>query len=169
MSQFRGQPAMNRYDVYGIGHALVDTEVKVSDDFLAQAGLVKGTMALIDETRRQQLLAQLGTAPKHRSCGGSSANTLIGLAQLGGRAFHSSRVAHDENGSFFARDMKTNGVDNDLEHRPLAGTTGQCLVLITPDAERTMCTHLGISEGFSIHDLAPDRLAAAQWLYVEGY
>ncbi|MBF0628337.1 MAG: adenosine kinase [Magnetococcales bacterium] len=160
---------MNRYDVYGIGHALVDTEVNVTDDFLKQAGLTKGTMTLIDENRRVQLLEQLGAAQRHRSCGGSSANTLIGLAQLGGRAFHSSRVAHDENGLFFARDMQTNGVDNDLDHRPVAGTTGQCLVLITPDADRTMCTHLGVSEGFSMQDLAPERLAAARWLYVEGY
>ncbi|MBF0272993.1 MAG: adenosine kinase [Magnetococcales bacterium] len=160
---------MNRYDVYGIGHALVDTEVKVTDDFLVKAGLTKGTMTLIDENRRLQLLEQLGPAARHRSCGGSSANTLIGLAQLGGRAFHSSRVANDENGAFFARDMKTNGVDNDLDHRSINGTTGQCLVLITPDAERTMCTHLGISEGFSSQDLAPERLASAQWLYVEGY
>ncbi|MBF0340666.1 MAG: adenosine kinase [Magnetococcales bacterium] len=160
---------MNRYDAYGIGHALVDTEVKVTDEFLLQAGLTKGTMTLIDENRRAQLLEQLGSAPRHRACGGSSANTLIGLAQLGGAAFHSSRVANDENGLFFARDMKTNGVDNDLDHRANLGATGQCLVLITPDAERTMCTHLGISEGFSISDLAPDRLAASRWLYVEGY
>lgn len=160
---------MNRYNVYGIGHALVDTEVKVTDDFLIKAQLTKGTMTLIDETRRAQLLELLGTSQRHRSCGGSSANTLIGLAQLGGQAFHSCKIAGDENGIFFARDMKTNGVDNDLEHRPVSGTTGQCLVLITPDAERTMCTHLGISETFSIQDLAPERLAASQWLYVEGY
>ncbi|MBF0427760.1 MAG: adenosine kinase [Magnetococcales bacterium] len=160
---------MNRYDVYGIGHALVDTEVKVTDAFLAKAGLTKGTMTLIDETRRTQLLELLGSAQRHRSCGGSSANTLIGLAQLGGRAFHSSKIASDENGSFFARDMKTNGVDNDLDNRPSPGATGQCLVLITPDAERTMCTYLGISETFSMQDLAPERLAASQWLYVEGY
>ncbi|MBF0295673.1 MAG: adenosine kinase [Magnetococcales bacterium] len=160
---------MNRYDVYGIGHALVDTEVKVSDDFLAAAGLTKGTMTLIDDARHAELLRMLSGFSRHRSCGGSSANTLIGTAQLGGRCFHSSRIANDENGAFFARDMKTNGVDNDLETRQGAGTTGQCLVLITPDAERTMCTHLGVSESFSIQDLAPDRLAGASWLYVEGY
>ncbi|MBF0181213.1 MAG: adenosine kinase [Magnetococcales bacterium] len=160
---------MNRYDVYGIGHALVDTEVKVNDDFLAAAGLAKGTMTLIDDARHAEMLRLLAGFARHRSCGGSSANTLIGTAQLGGRCFHSSRIANDENGAFFARDMKTNGVDNDLESRQGAGTTGQCLVLITPDAERTMCTHLGISESFSIQDLAPDRLAGASWLYVEGY
>lgn len=160
---------MYRYDVYGIGHALVDTEIRVTDDFLAAANLTKGTMTLIDESRRTQLLEQLGNLPRHRSCGGSSANTLIGTAQLGGRTFHSSRIANDDNGLFFARDMKTNGVDNDLETRPASGATGQCLVLITPDAERTMCTHLGVSETFSVQDLAPERLAAARWLYVEGY
>ncbi len=160
---------MNRLDIYGIGHALVDTEVKITDEFLTKANLTKGTMTLIDSARRAQLLELLGPVQRHRSCGGSSANTLIGLAQLGGRAFHSCKIANDENGSFFARDMKTNGVDNDLEARPSPGTTGQCLVLITPDAERTMCTHLGISETFSSQDLAPERLTAAQWLYVEGY
>ncbi|MEO5334950.1 MAG: adenosine kinase [Magnetococcus sp. YQC-5] len=160
---------MTQYDVYGIGHALVDTEVKVTDDFLAKAELTKGTMTLIDESRRAQLLDLLGSTTRHRSCGGSSANTLIGLAQLGGRAFHSCKIANDENGLFFARDMKTNGVDNDLDHRASPGTTGQCLVLITPDAERTMCTHLGISETFSCSDLTPSLLTASQWLYVEGY
>ncbi|MEO5345676.1 MAG: adenosine kinase [Magnetococcus sp. YQC-9] len=160
---------MKRHNVYGIGHALVDTEVRVSDEFLTQAGLTKGSMTLIDEARGAELLVQLGDAPRHRACGGSSANTLIGLAQLGGRAFHSSRVADDGNGRFFAGDMRANGVINDLERRFGPGTTGQCLVLITPDAERTMCTHLGISEHFSVDDLVPEQLASAEWLYVEGY
>ncbi|GAB0058949.1 Ribokinase [Candidatus Magnetaquicoccaceae bacterium FCR-1] len=160
---------MKRHHVYGIGHALVDTEIRVTDDFLKQAGLTKGSMTLIDEARRAELLALLGDAPRHRACGGSSANTLIGVAQLGGNAFHASRVASDENGLFFTGDMRANGVANDLEKRPRTGTTGQCLVLITPDAERTMCTHLGISEFFSAEDLAPEELAASEWLYVEGY
>ncbi|NGZ07716.1 MAG: adenosine kinase [Magnetococcales bacterium] len=160
---------MNHYNVYGIGHALVDTEVNIPDAFLTQTGLTKGTMTLIDEPRRLHLLDQLGTLQRHRSSGGSAANTVIGLAQLGGRTFFSSRVANDENGLFFARDLKSNGVDNDHDQRLAPGTTGQCLVLITPDAERTMCTHLGVSSGFAVGDLAPERLAASEWLYVEGY
>ncbi|WP_130472828.1 adenosine kinase [Candidatus Magnetaquicoccus inordinatus] len=160
---------MKRYDVYGIGHALVDMEFQVDDTFLIQAGLQKGSMTLVDETRQQQLLQQLHGLACHRACGGSAANTLIGLAQFGGRGFYSCQVAQDEAGDFFAQAMRSDGVDNQLDPpRPL-GTTGRCLVFITPDAERTMCTHLGISEQFSSTQLAPDVLAQAEYLYIEGY
>ncbi|MEO5363635.1 MAG: adenosine kinase [Magnetococcus sp. DMHC-8] len=160
---------MNHYDVYGIGHALVDVELQVSDDFLSRAGLQKGSMTLVDETRQQQLLQQVAGLPQHRSCGGSSANTLIGLAQFGGRGFHACKVADDEAGAFFAQDMRLHGVENSLDPPRPAGTTGRCLVFITPDAERTMCTHLGISEQFSTAQLAEPVLSRAEYLYIEGY
>lgn len=160
---------MNHYDVYGIGHALVDMEFHIPDSFLTHAGLQKGSMTLVDETRQQHLLQQVANIPHHRSCGGSSANTLIGLAQFGGTGFHACKVANDEAGRFFAQDMHHNGVDNRLDEQPLPGTTGRCLVFITPDAERTMCTHLGISETFSAEQLSESILRQAEYLYIEGY
>ncbi|MBF0584641.1 MAG: adenosine kinase [Magnetococcales bacterium] len=160
---------MNHYDVYGIGHALVDMELHVPDAFLAEAGLQKGTMSLVDEPFQQRLLQQVAGLPHHRSCGGSSANTLIGLAQFGGRGFHACKVADDEAGTFFAQDMRMNGVENSLNQSRPPGTTGRCLVFITPDAERTLCTHLGISETFSTEQISEHLLAQAEYLYVEGY
>ena len=160
---------MNHYNVYGIGHALVDMEFHVSDEFLSQAGLQKGSMTLVDEARQQQLLQQVTNIPYHRSCGGSSANTLIGLAQFGGTGFHACKVANDEAGAFFAQDMRHNGVENRLDEQSLPGTTGRCLVFITPDAERTLCTHLGISETFSVDQLSESILRQAEYLYIEGY
>lgn len=160
---------MTRYDVYGIGHALVDMEFHVSDAFLAEAGLHKGSMTLVDASRQKELLQRIGPHSFHRSCGGSSANTLIGLAQFGGRAFHACKVADDETGHFFAQEMRRDGVDNALEPPLPSGTTGRCLVFITPDAERTLCTHLGISEAFSVDQLSESTLHQADYLYVEGY
>ena len=160
---------MNHYDVYGIGHALVDMELHVPDAFLVQVGLQKGSMTLVDAARQDQLLQQVANLPHHRSCGGSSANTLIGLAQFGGRGFHACKVANDEAGQFFAQDMRLHGVDNALQQTRLSGTTGRCLVFITPDAERTMCTHLGISEQFSTEQIAEPILSQAEYLYIEGY
>ncbi|MBF0462685.1 MAG: adenosine kinase [Magnetococcales bacterium] len=160
---------MNHYDVYGIGHALVDMELHVSDAFLTHVGLQKGSMSLVDEARQEQLLQQVADLPHHRSCGGSSANTLIGLAQFGGKGFHACKVADDEAGDFFAQDMRLHGVDNGLHPPRPAGTTGRCLVFITPDAERTLCTHLGISEQFSIEQIAEPILSQAEYLYIEGY
>ncbi|MBF0161271.1 MAG: adenosine kinase [Magnetococcales bacterium] len=160
---------MTHYDVYGIGHALVDVELHVPDAFLTQAGLQKGSMSLVDEAYQNRLLQQVAGLPQHRSCGGSSANTLIGLAQFGGRGFHACKVAEDEAGAFFAQDMRLHGVDNSLHLARSPGTTGRCLVFITPDAERTMCTHLGISEQFSTEQISPDILGQAEYLYIEGY
>lgn len=160
---------MNHYDVYGLGHALVDMEFHVSDSFLVQAGLQKGTMSLVDEARQKQLLQQRAGMPHHRSCGGSAANTLIAIAQFGGQGFHTCKVADDEAGRFFVQDMRLNGVENRLDQERLLGTTGRCLVFITPDAERTMCTHLGVSETFSVEQLSESTLRHAEYLYIEGY
>ena len=160
---------MKSYNVYGIGHALVDMELPVDDAFLAEMGLEKGTMTLVDAARQEALLAHLTDVPPHRSCGGSAANTMIGLAQFGGRAFHACKVAADETGAFFARDMAANNVDTALDGLRGDGVTGRCLVLITPDAERTMCTNLGISETFSVDELSEEALRKAEYLYIEGY
>ena len=160
---------MKKYSVYGIGNALVDREFNVNNAFLDEMGLQKGTMTLIDKAQQDSILKALAGVSHHRSCGGSAANTMIALAQVGNRAFHASKVADDETGAFFAADMRANGVENQLEQGLEPGTSGVCLVLITPDAERTLCTHLGISERFSGNQLSESRLAEAEYLYIEGY
>ena len=160
---------MKKFNVYGIGHALVDMEFTVTDDFLNKMELPKGTMQLVNATQQENILAALGTTVAHRSCGGSASNTMIGLAQFGGSGFHSCKVANDETGDFFAADMHNNGVENSLNNQNHPGATGKCLVLITPDAERTMCTNLAISETFSIDNLSEEHLAQAEYLYIEGY
>ncbi|MBF0147457.1 MAG: adenosine kinase [Magnetococcales bacterium] len=161
---------MKIYDVYGIGHALVDIECHVDDSFLKEVGLQKGSMTLVDGQRQDLLQERLKNQMVHRSSGGSSANTMIGLAQLGGRCFHSCKTADDELGRFFIADMRANGVENDASLcDPAQGVTGRCMVMITPDAERTMCTHLGVSETFSVENLSEHALRQAKYLYVEGY
>ncbi|MBF0444733.1 MAG: adenosine kinase [Magnetococcales bacterium] len=160
---------MKKYNVYGIGHALVDMEFLVEDSFLQNMELQKGSMMLVDEAQQKNLLQAVDNTKMHRSCGGSASNTMIGLAQFGGRGFHSCKVADDETGRFFAADMQKNRVENSLATTSHPGTTGKCLVLITPDAERTMCTHLGISETFSVENLSEEHLAQAEYLYIEGY
>lgn len=159
---------MPHYHVHGLGHGLLDLEYHVTDGFLAEMSLVKGSMALVDEARQSELMARVGTLAAKRSCGGSAANTVIAVAQFGGAACHAFRVAADEIGRYYLADMQANGVDTGCV--PVArGVTGRCLVFITPDGERTMCTYLGVSEGFCREDIQPQQVQAAQWLYIEGY
>ncbi|OSM06830.1 adenosine kinase [Magnetofaba australis] len=157
-----------RYDVYGLGHALVDMVYEVEDEFLKAIGVEKGRMELVDAEQQQGLREQLAMRSALRACGGSAANSLIAVAQYGGKAWHACRVAGDETGQFYAADMRENGVINRVESGA-PGVSGQCLVFITPDAERTMCTFLGESANFSSADLDEAELAAAQYVYVEGY
>lgn len=161
---------MKAYNVYGIGHALVDIECHVDEPFLNSVGLQKGSMTLVDEKRQNLLTEQLKNQIIHRSSGGSASNTMIGLAQLGGKCFHSCKIADDELGHFFTADMRANGVDNEaIPCDTTQGATGRCLVMITPDAERTMSTHLGVSETFSMKNLSEHHLTQAEYLYIEGY
>jgi sugar/nucleoside kinase (ribokinase family) len=162
---------MKRYHVYGLGAALVDTEIEVTDADLDAMRVEKGVMTLVDEARQHELLAHLSGHLVHsrRASGGSAANSIIGVAQFGGRAYYSCRVADDDNGRFYLEDMQAAGVDCFQDRSNLAGITGKCLVLITPDAERTMNTFLGASAGLSIGDLEPDAILASDYLYLEGY
>ncbi|HAT50625.1 MAG: adenosine kinase [Nitrospirae bacterium] len=161
---------MKTYNVYGIGHALVDIECHVDEPFLDAIGLQKGSMTLVDDHRQSLLTEQLKTRMIHRASGGSASNTMIGLAQLGGKCFHSCKIADDALGHFFTDDMRANGVENEALHCDTQqGTTGRCLVMITPDAERTLCTHLGVSETFSVENLSERHLAQSEYLYIEGY
>ena len=160
---------MKRYDVYSIGHALVDMEVEVEDAFLSEAALEKGTMALVEAARQNELIQRLHGLEHKRSCGGSAANTTIAVAQFGGRSFFSCKVADDESGHFFAHDLTQTGVANNQALMKGDGATGHCLVLISDDAERTMCTHLGTSETVGPEQLDEEAIKQAEWVYVEGY
>jgi sugar/nucleoside kinase (ribokinase family) len=160
---------MKKYHVYGIGNALVDMEFEVGDDFLRQHEIQKGGMTLVDEPRQDYLLNALTTGSVKRQCGGSAANSMIAVAQMGGKTFYSCRVASDAVGDFYAADLTETGVDSNLKASRPAGTTGKCLVLITPDAERSMNTFLGITSNFSTAELNEAALADAQYLYIEGY
>lgn len=161
---------MSRYHVYGVGNALVDMEYKITDDVLSKFSIDKGLMTLVDEDRHHELADKLEPYHHKRSCGGSAANTVIALAQLGGKAFYSCRVANDEPGQFYLQDLRNCGVASGvLEHELEPGTTGKCLVMVTPDADRTMNSFLGITSDFSISDLSPEAIADSDYIYIEGY
>lgn len=162
-----------KYDVYGIGNALVDKEFEVTDAFLAAHGIQKGMMTLIDEARQQQLLAGLSETfgMKKRASGGSAANSIVAVSQFGGKAFYACKVANDETGEFYMHDLHAAGVVTKLDQVRSAneGVTGKCMVMVTPDAERTMNTFLGITADFSEAELHLEELKQANYLYIEGY
>lgn len=162
---------MKKYKVYGIGAALVDTEIKVQDTELAQMNVEKGLMTLVDLERQGELLNHLeGHLVKaNHASGGSAGNSMIATAQFGGRTFMSCKVANDTDGDIYLADLEAAGVDHCLNGERSAGTTGKCLVLISPDAERSMNTYLGISETLSTEELDATAIAASEYLYLEGY
>lgn len=162
---------MKKYVAYGIGAALVDTEIKVKDEELAQMNVEKGLMTLVDETRQGELLGHLEghlVKASHAS-GGSAGNSMIATAQFGGPTFMSCKVANDADGDIYIADLEAAGVDHCLNGGRADGTTGKCLVLITADAERSMNTFLGISETLSTDQLDPGAIADSEYLYIEGY
>lgn len=158
-----------KYDVYGIGNALVDMVSEVGEDFLQHHGIEKGVMTLVSQERQDQLLEAIMQNSFDKACGGSAANSMIAVAQLGGSAYYSCKVASDEWGDFYKNDLEHIGVKNNLGLERKEGTTGKCMVMVTPDADRTMNTFLGITEQFSFHELVEEELAQAEYLYIEGY
>lgn len=162
-----------KYNVYGIGNALVDMEFKVSDQFLTENSVEKGHMTLVDEARQAELtesLHKLNSDEIKRQCGGSAANTIIAVSQFGGKSFYSCKVANDTLGKFYLGDLKENSVDTKLTPETAKdGTTGKCMVMVSDDAERTMNTYLGITETFSVEELDEEALKNSEWLYIEGY
>lgn len=161
---------MSHYDLYAIGNALVDTEYEVSDSQLSAMGVEKRHMTLIDTERRAALLAQVHGLHARRTGGGSAGNTVVALAQLGGKAFYSCRVADDELGAFYREDLIANGVATNLTHtKPPQGQTGSCMVMITPDAERSMSTFLGATAELDASALHPHDIAKSKVYYMEGY
>lgn len=159
-----------QYDVYGLGNALVDIVTEVDLDFFVKNGIEKGVMTLVDEKRQHQLMKAIDMKKSKMSCGGSAANSMIGVSQFGGRSFYSCLVGKDDLGKFFLQDLKRNGVDTNLtpEKCP-AGITGKVLVMTSPDAERTMNTFLGISSNLSVEHLDETALVNSAFLYLEGY
>ena len=161
---------MTQYDVYGLGNALVDIEFEVSTEVLQELGIDKGVMTLLDEASQDKIISHLGAYSQKRSGGGSAANTLIAISQFGGKSFYSCKVAHDEPGQFYAEDLLRCGVATNLEHHePEVGVSGKCLVFVTPDADRTMNTFLGISGALSERELVPEAITNAKYTYIEGY
>ncbi len=161
---------MKTHDLYAIGNALVDSEYEVSDAQLAAMRVDKRHMTLIDAARRTELLAHLGHAHVRRTGGGSAGNTVVALAQLGGKAFYSCRVADDELGAFYTQDLLANGVATNLTHtKPAPGQTGSCMVMVTPDAERSMSTFLGATAELDHTALHEKDIAKSRIYYMEGY
>lgn len=162
---------MEPIDIVGIGNALVDQEFEVTDEFLQQHRIEKGLMTLIedeDQERLIQLLSQQGELKK-QSGGGSAANSLVGFAQFGGKAFYCCKVADDQAGQFYCDDLKRIGITTSIGHKKHEGKTGRCLVMVTADAERTMRTYLGITADLSVDELDENAIARAKYLYIEGY
>jgi sugar/nucleoside kinase (ribokinase family) len=161
---------MSHYDLYAIGNALVDSEYEVSDAMLQKMGISKRHMTLIDTPRRAELLDHVTHLQPRQTGGGSAGNTVVALAQLGGKAFYSCKVAHDNLGDFYVKDLQAQGVDTNLTHtRASEGQTGSCMVLVTPDAERSMCTFLGVSAELDDAALHAQDIVKSKIYYMEGY
>ncbi len=155
------------FDVVGIGNALVDVLTHETDDFLASNGLVKGSMTLIDTGRAEELYSAMG--PGIEVSGGSAANTIAGVASFGGQAAYIGRVFDDELGTVFAHDMRACGVVYRAAPAVEGPPTGRCLIVVTPDAQRTMNTYLGSSEFFGPEHVDSELIADAQVTFLEGY
>lgn len=161
---------MKKYDVYGIGNALVDIVTEVSDGFLSKFNVEKGLMTLVDEERQHLLVDAIHLPDSNMQCGGSAANSIIAVSQFGGKSYYSCKVAQDDMGKFYLDDLGQNGVDTNLSFEDAPdGITGKCLVMTTPDANRTMNTFLGITSTFSTKEVNEAALKDSKYLYMEGY
>lgn len=152
----------------GIGNALVDLEYRVTDAELASFGVNKGAMTLTEPSRQHDMIQALGERDVHRCSGGSAANTIIAFAQFGGSAAYASLLGADHFGNFYASEFKDLGIVLNAE-QVSGATTGSCLVLITPDSERTLNTTLAINTDFSPRHVDENLIKASEWVYIEGY
>ncbi len=156
------------YDVFGVGNALVDIQARVSDSLLAETGFDKGIMTLVDDAQQQAVLLRLAGVSLNRCAGGSAANTIMGVVDFGGTAAYAGKVARDEVGEFFLRDMRTAGVTIEVA-QAASGQTGTCAVLISEDSQRTMLTNLAVSGTLSESDIDDAEIRRAKYVYIEGY
>lgn len=157
-----------RYQVVGIGNSIVDVLSHIEDDFLAENGVQKGIMQLIDADRARELYGRMG--PATEISGGSAANTIAGIAQLGLKTAYVGKVRDDQLGDIFAHDIRAQGADYETP-RATGGAheTGRCMVLVTPDGERSMNTYLGWSEYLTPADIDEAVMGDTDWIYLEGY
>jgi adenosine kinase len=156
-----------RFDVLGIGNAIVDVLARGEDAFLQAHGMHKGTMALIDEERAETIYEAMG--PAVEISGGSAANTIVGLAGFGARAAFVGKVKADELGGIFAHDIRAAGVTFETPPASEGPSTARCYILVTPDGERTMNTFLGAAQDLHPNDIDPATIGAAAITYLEGY
>lgn len=158
-----------RFQVVGIGNAMVDVLSHCQNDFLAANDVEKGIMQLIDMDRAVDLYARVG--PSKEISGGSAANTIAGIAQLKGRTAYVGKVRDDQLGAIFAHDLRAQGAVYETALAPKASEaeTGRCIVLVTPDGERSMNTYLGWSEFLGPDDIDESMMADAEWIFLEGY
>ncbi len=156
-----------RYDVIGIGNAIVDVLSHSDDDFLVRQKMPKGSMSLIDENRAEAIYNAMG--PVIECSGGSAANTIVGVAMLGGKAAFIGKVKDDELGETFARDIRASGVAFSTPMAKEGPATARSFILVTPDGQRTMNTYLGAAQDLTPDDISVDEVRSAQVLYLEGY
>jgi sugar/nucleoside kinase (ribokinase family) len=154
-------------DVVGVGNAIVDVLARASDAFLLEHQLAKGGMTLIDEARARELYACMG--PARETSGGSAANTMAGVASLGGKPAYIGRVANDQLGEIFSHDMRSSGIHFAVRPASDGPSTARCLILVTPDAQRTMNTYLGACVDLCPEDVDEDLVRRGKVLYLEGY
>src|SRR5215510_12823869 len=156
-----------RFDVLGIGNAIVDVLARTEDDFLIKQKMHKGSMQLIDQARAQSLYDVMG--PAVEISGGSAANTTVGIASFGARAAFVGKVKDDELGHVFAHDIRAAGVTFETPPASEGPSTAPSFILVTPDGERTMNTFLGAAQDLHPNDIDADMIAAAEITYLEGY
>ena len=161
---------MATVDLFAIGNALIDQEFKISDDFLIQQNLQKGTMQLTDGDTQAALYSSLQASQvyKGQASGGSAANTTVAFSALGGSAFYGCRVGNDDLGQIYLQGLNEAGIQTAAQSIS-EGVTGTCMVLVSPDSERTMHTYLGITAELTDNQIDFAPLQAAKWLYIEGY
>jgi sugar/nucleoside kinase (ribokinase family) len=156
-----------KYDVLGIGNAIFDVLVQTDDGFLSSHGMTKGGMALIDEARAASIYQDMG--PATEMSGGSAANTIVGIANLGARAAYVGKIKDDQIGRLYAHDIRAAGVAFETGPAPGGPATGCSYILVTPDGERTMNTYLGAAQDLTPADIDEAQVAASAILYLEGY
>jgi sugar/nucleoside kinase (ribokinase family) len=164
--------AVDYYDVYGIGNALLDVEYEVKNPEILEAiGIKKGLMTLVSQEKQEEIIQLIGQENiRNMTSGGSVANSMAAILHFGGSGFLSCRIAADQTGEQYHQEMKRMGLASNFDHMPKPdGSTGRCLVKITPDSDRTMSTYLGVSVDLSPSELNFKALSCSRYLYLEGY
>ena len=161
---------MKKFDVFGMGNALVDCVCLVSDAFLKENNIEKGLMTLVDDEKQKSIIEKIKNSNPFIQSGGSVPNSIYTLSNLGGSGYLSFLISDDTYGNLYLDDIKKSGINTADKNFFLGdGMTGSCLVLTTPDAERTMNTSLGVSSNYSVKNINFDDLKLSRYLYIEGY